>query len=126
MTSELESKIYKSIHRNVIWGAEREDVLHTLSVNSITGERAEELYARARGDRIAMIRSEATRKAIKGLGSLGTSVIVWLTFGLGIGAITRTIIIICALLAVWGVWQLADGVVTALFASSKKGSIAAD
>lgn len=66
-TPELEERIYQDTVRAVIWGAEREEVFQKLLVNGISGPQAEELYTRARGERLALLRSAALKKAVLGL-----------------------------------------------------------
>ncbi|CAN5432551.1 hypothetical protein BH09VER1_BH09VER1_30750 [soil metagenome] len=120
MTPEREDLIYQDILRAVIWGAEKDDVFHTLKVNDITGERAEELYQSARKERIDMLRSEGTRKAITGTLLLlaGTAMFcIFYSMGvilIGVGAF------------VWGAWRLISGAVEFVIAPTKKGSAVAD
>ena len=126
MTPELETRIYASVLRSVMWDTQRDEILHMLEVNGITGEPAEAMLRRALKERIALLRGEAARKAVKGALLLSGGIALFCIFWFGFGAITRTIFIICAGLGAWGFWCLLDGVLEALLAPSKKGSVTPD
>lgn len=126
MTPELEDRIYNDVARAVIWGSGREEVMHTLEVNGITGAQAEEFYSRAKKERIKQIRSDAMRKAFLGGLILGASIGLFSVFWFGFGAITRLIYIICFGGGVWGIWWLTDGIVSMILAPSKKGPLGAE
>lgn len=124
MTHEHENRIYHDVLHDVLWGSERHDVFHRLEVNGITGEQAETLFAKARKERIALIRSEAMRKVIKGMVLLLAGLGIFLLFWDGAGAITRGVFVTCFVAWAFGGYWLIDGVVAAIFAPTKKGSVA--
>jgi hypothetical protein len=108
----------------VIWDEPREEIFRELAERGITGEDAIQVYEQAKADRIATIRSEAIRRSTLGAlwftGGLGTILILWF----GIGAITRGIFTGCCLAMAVGAWRIIDGVVGALMAPTKRGSLA--
>lgn len=126
MNPDLENRIYGSVRRSVMWGTEREEVLEMLRVNGITGEPAEAMFRRARGERLAVLRSEALRTAARGASLLAVGIALFSAFWFGMGAITRTVFMISGFLAAWGLWLFLDGAMAAFFASSRKGSVAPD
>ena len=126
MTPELETRIYKSVLRSVIWGEPRDEILKMLEVNGITGELAEALFRRAFKERIEIVRGEAARRAAKGALFLSAGIALFCIFWFGFRAITKAMLIICAALVGWGFWCLLNGLVDALLAPSKKGSVAPD
>jgi hypothetical protein len=65
MSPELHSRIYGSVRRAVLWDTARTEVLAMLQVNGITGEAAEEMFRRARSERLSVLRTEATRTAAR-------------------------------------------------------------
>jgi hypothetical protein len=126
MSPELESRIYGSVRRAVMWGEGRDEVFEMLRVNGILGEPAEEMYRRARSERIAQLRTEAIRRAIKGALILAGGIGLFCYFWFGLRAITRNVFVISGLLSAWGLWVFMDGVMAALFAAGKKGSATPD
>lgn len=119
MTPERENLIYQDILRAVLWGSEKDAVFHTLAVNDITGERAEELYQRARRERVALLRSEGKRRAITGaLLLLASIALLCIFYSLGV------VIVLAICTFFWGVWRLVSGTVEFVLAPTKKGSIA--
>jgi len=124
MSSELESRIYRGVLRAVMWGTERAEVFEMLRVNGITGEPAEEMFRRARGQRIAVLCNEAMRKVAKGALLLAAGIALFSGFWFGMGAITRSLFMICGFLTAWGLWWFLGGAMDALLASNKKGSVA--
>jgi hypothetical protein len=94
-----------------------------LQVNGITGAEAEEMFRRARGERIAFLRGEGVRRVIKGSLLLAGGIGLFCDFWLGFRAITFRIFVICGLLGAWGLWWLVDGAVNAFCASARKGSV---
>jgi hypothetical protein len=126
MNSDLETRIYASALRSVLWGSPRSEVLQMLEANGITGDAAEEILRRAAGERVALLRGEAIRKAGKGALLLVAGVTLFCIFWFGFGAITRSVFIIFSLLGGWGAWRLLDGVLEAIRAPSKEGSVSSD
>ena len=60
-------KIYDSVLSEVLWGADRKDVMTILHESGVFGDAAEELFRRARKQRIALIRVAAMRRIGKGV-----------------------------------------------------------
>lgn len=118
--------MYSLVHRMVMWGEPEEDVFYKLKVNGVTSEDAERLYQQARRERVASIRSDSVRKAVKGGLCLGASVVVFCAFWFGMGFIVRPILCACAVALGLGLWWSVGGVVEFLTAASRKGSLADD
>jgi hypothetical protein len=123
MSPELESRIYGSVLRAVLWDTEREEVFKNLQINGITGEAAEEMFRRARSERIAVLRNEAMRLAAKGALFLAGGVALFSVFWFGLGWINRIVFVISGLLAARGLWLLIGGTTDLLLAHSKKGVV---
>ena len=123
MSSELESRIYRGVLRAVMWGTERAEVFEMLRVNGITGEPAEEMFRRARSERIAVLRNEAIRATVKGAVFLAGGAALFSVFWFGFGWINRFVFVISGLLAVRGTWLLVGGATEVLLAPSKRGAI---
>lgn len=66
MTADHQESMYSLVHRMIMWGEPEEDVYYKLKINSITCEDATRLYQQAHRDRVASIRSDSLRKAVKG------------------------------------------------------------
>jgi hypothetical protein len=126
MSPEFETRIYHKVLRSVLWDTKREEIFHMLEVNGITGEAAEEMFCRARSERISLLRSDGVRKALKGALMLAAGATLFWMFWSGLGAITRGVLVICGLLALWGAWWLLDGILNAILAPTKKGSVTPD
>jgi len=126
MSPELENRIYKSVLRAVLWGTERDEIFHMLEVNGITGAPAEEMFRRAWSERVAVLRSEGVRQAAKGALLLAGGCVVFCVFWFGFGVITGRIFVLCGLLGVWGFWWFTSGVLDAIWAPTKKGSVTPD
>jgi hypothetical protein len=123
MSPELTSRIYGSVLRAVLWDTARTEVLEMLQVNGITGEAAEEMFRRARSERISVLRTEAMRTAVKGALFLAGGAALFSVFWFGLGWITRLVFVICGLLAARGLWLFGGGVTDFLLAPSKKGAV---
>ncbi len=124
MNEEHEDRIYQGIRRMVIWDEPRADVFHRLEVNGIVGAKAEEIYGRARAERIAIIRADSIRKTGFGLLLLLAGIGVFFGFWSGLGGITRPVLTLCVLSAAFGVWRFFKGLFGFFCASSKEGSLA--
>ncbi len=123
MSSDPENRMYPSVLRAVLWGTAREEIFEMLQVNGITGELAEEMFRRARAERIALLRSEAIGKAVKGALVLGAGVTLFCSFWFGSHVITRNVFVTSGLMSAWGLWKTVDGTVDAILAPSKKGPV---
>lgn len=126
MSPDLESRVYTSVRRAVLWGQEKAEIFKMLQVNGVTGEAAEAMFRRARGERIAVLRNEAVRAAVKGALLLAGGVGLFCVFWFGVGAINRGVIVISGLMAVRGVWLSIGGVTDLFLAPTKEGSVLGD
>ena len=124
MTEEHEQRLYQIIHRMVIWDESREDVLAKLEVNGITGDKALEMYARARAERITGLRGNAIRKGLAGLLLMGAGISVYWVAWEWLGNITQALMILCFVVTLIGFWKATEGVVGYLFAPTRRGSLA--
>lgn len=123
MSPELESKIYGSVLRAVLEDKERAEVFKKLQVNGITGTAAEEMFRRARSERIAVLRNDAIRATVKGAFFLAGGAALFSVFWFGFGWINRFVFLISGLLAVRGTWLFVGGAAEILLAPSKRGAI---
>lgn len=123
MDDPREDKHYERTLRMVVWGEKREDVYHMLSVNGVTGARADAVYAAARQELIATVHGEGRQKARQGLLLLGASALVFSIFWFGLQFIPR--ILLYAVFAGLGIglWKLVDGFSTMLTSSRKEGPL---
>lgn len=126
MTPELETRLYHEILRDVLWGATRAEIMEKLAGNDVTAERAGELFEKAWRERLAVIRRGTLWKAAKGLAFVLAGLGVFFFHWDGVRAISRGIFVTCFVVWVFGGYWLIDGMVSAIFASSKKGSVASD
>ncbi len=124
MPAEHEELMYEGVRRMVTWDEPRADVFHRLEVNGIVGAKAEEMYAKARAERVAAIRKEGLRAALTGLVLLSSGVGVFAAFLFGMQGMNRMISILCTTAAILGGWRFFKGLFGFLFASSKEGSLA--
>lgn len=124
MNQEHEELIYEGVRRMVTWDEPHDDVFHHMEVNGITGAKANEMYAKARAERVQAIPSESISTAVKGL--------LLLMAGLGIfsGPIfyqqgtTRNTVVISTVAIAFGGWRFFKGIFGYAFATSKEGSLA--
>ncbi|WP_395747140.1 hypothetical protein [Prosthecobacter sp.] len=82
------------------------------------------MYAKARAERMAMIRSDSIKKAALGFGLL-------LLTGVGgaflyMGGIVRSLLVLNAAASVYGLWFFSKGLFYFFFAHTKNGSLAND
>jgi hypothetical protein len=119
-----EDKIYDVIHGMVIWDQPKEDIFRVLEANGLTGARAAELYEMARADRISTIRALGLKRAVIGLTLLAAGVGAFVFFWYVAGFINRGVLGLCCVAAVFGFWKLTDGMLNALMAGTKRGSLA--
>lgn len=130
---------YDVVLKMVLWGEDQEAVMHRLRVNGIEGKRAEEIYAAARRERLAVIRAFGRRDLLLGLAMI--ALCAGITYGLGLDKLSLTrfsegigevlllpwlITLLVVILFAFGIWKCVIGTVELLLASSKKGSIADD
>lgn len=130
---------YDVVLKMVLWGEDRDAVMHRLRVNGIEGERAEEIYAAARRERVASIRAVGRRDLLLGLAMI--VVCAGITYGLGLDKLSLTrfsegigevlllpwlITLLVVILFAFGIWKCVRGTTELLLAPSKKGSVADD
>jgi len=115
--------MYRSVLRAVLWGTERAEVFEMLAANGVTGEEAEAMFRRARSERVAVLRDEAIRKAVKGALLLGGGIALFCFFWFGLRVITRSVFVISGLLGAWGLWKSVDGAMDAILAPTKQGPV---
>jgi hypothetical protein len=126
MDDPTEEPLYEMILGKVLWGEPREEVFHRLSVNGITGERAERIYAAAWSERLTVTRRDYARKAGLGLLLLMGAGAIFCFFWFYVRAISRNVVIgLVAMLGV-GAWKAIDGIAGMIMAGSKEGSVADD
>ncbi len=108
----------------VIWDEPREDVFHRLEVNGIAEAEAQQMYAKARAERMGMIRSDSIKKAALGFGLLllagACGVFLYM------GAVIRPLLVLNAAATVFGLWFFSKGLFYFFFAHTKNGSLADD
>jgi hypothetical protein len=118
-----EPNIYLEVQRAVIWGQSREEVYAIMAGAGITGQLADGMFNKAWGERVAIIRGEASARAVKGAlilaGGLGLFFVFWYV----VGAITRNIFIISGVACLWGGWWLLDGLMNWILAPGRQGSV---
>ncbi len=123
MSPALRESIYRSVERAVLWGESREKVFKILEVNGLVGSEAEELYARARAERISVLRGEGMRRAIRGfmVWTLALSLFLW--FWHDLGFITGRVLMLTSVGFLVGFWWFFDGLLRMLFAPTRTGSV---
>ncbi len=126
MSPESEDRIYENVLREVIWGTERDEVFQLLQANGIAGQPAEQMFQRARNERVALLRNEGIHKAVKGLLLIAAGVALFCGFWYGLGWIMRPVIVISGLLCAWGIWWAVGGTMEVILAPTKRGSVATD
>ena len=104
MSPELEGPIYSDVLREVLWGTGRDEVFRMLQTNGITGAPAEEMFRRARHERLALLRGEGIRKIVNGAVLLVLGTVLFCAFWFGLGWIIRPVIVISGLLSALGFW----------------------
>lgn len=118
--------VYQSVLNMVAWDEDPKSVFRMLEVNGIVGESAQEMYRKARSDRIASIRAECWRRVLVGIVWLAAGIGVFSMFWFGFGWITRSIFVFAGLAGIKGVWTTIDGLAGVAMAPMKKGSLAND
>jgi hypothetical protein len=124
MTDEHEDRIFQGVRRMVIWDEPRADVFHRLEVNGLTGTQAQQMYDKARAERIAIIRGDSIRTVVGGLVLLFASASLFFGFWNGWGFISLgSRVSWGALAAGVGVWRFFKGLFGFFLAASKEGSL---
>ena len=123
MTEEHKERIYQGVRRMVIQDEPRADVFHRLEVNGIDSVEAQQMYDRARAERIAIIRSGSPKNMALGLGLLFAGVGVLFGFSDSSGNMELPVVSLCVLAMVLGTWFFSKGLIYFFFAHTKEGSL---
>lgn len=124
--SEQSERFYDGVLRQVLWGDGRDEILHRLEVNGITGDEADRIFHRAMRERIATIRGGYWRRIVRGglLLAIGVGLfagIAILTEGYRVFNILT--ILVPAGVTAFGAWRFFGGVIGVVTASSRTGPI---
>ena len=115
--------MYRLVLRMVLWGEPKEEVIHKLEVNGITGSEAEEMYRNAFKERVATIRSSHRRNLLTGLIFIGAALGSFCFLWYYVGGITHWLLLICAAAAAIGIVKLLVALFGIMGAASKEGSV---
>lgn len=126
MTDEFKDRIFQGARRMVIWGEPRADVIHRLEVNGIPSDEARQMYERALSERASLLRTEAFKQTVQGLGLLIVALYFFFRLIEGSGTISRHGVSAILLTGFFGVWRFFKGLFGCLFARSREGSLADD
>jgi hypothetical protein len=123
MTDEFKERIFQGARRMVIWGEPRADVLHRLEVNGIPAEEAQQMYERALTERVSILRTQAVKQVVQGLGLLIAAFFFFNrvadgTIGISRGGISAVLLTGCL-----GAWRFFKGLFGCLLARSREGSL---
>ena len=128
MSDEIEQseRFYDGVLRQVLWGDGRDEIMHRLEVNGITGDEADRIFQRAMRERIATIRGGYWRRI--GRGGIVLSIGIGLFAGIailteGFRVFNVLTIFVPAGVTVFGAWRFFGGVIGVLTAASRTGSI---
>lgn len=124
MQADREEKIYGIVLKMVLWGESKEDALHKLRINGIEGAAAEEIYAQARGERLATIQGMCLRKAAMGFALAVAGFGIWAFFWYRLGGISRGLLFLTIGTGIFGLVKFVTSIFGIIFAATKKGSIA--
>lgn len=114
---------YERVLRMVLWGEKRSEVYHAMAVNGIFGERADDLYAEARSERIGVIQAEYWPHLRTGLLLMTAAAATFSICWWGFGFIPRYLLFLdCAGLA-WGVVKIIGGLGGMAMAAAKEGPV---
>ncbi len=126
MTEEHKERIYEGVRRMVFSDEPRADVLHRMEVNGIPEAERQQMYDKARAERMSVIRHAALKQTAAGLA------LMLCAFGVFIGAfnffevVTSEILALCTLIAALGIGFFSVGLYFLLFPHNKTGSLADD
>ena len=121
-----EERIYEQVLRMVLRDEREEDVFLKLEVNGFTGDKAKEMFEKARAVRMSMIRRASLIRFLWGVFwfSLGATIFVPFWFGAKMTS-AHVMVLFLAGFGV-GVWKMTAGVVGFVTASQKRGSVLED
>lgn len=124
MSESLRERIVESVNGMVLHGQPREEVMHKLAVNGITGEEAEAIYGAAMVERVATVHAHYRQKAVKGLLIMGGGLVLLAVCFFVFHGITRRLWILIALALLFGAWYFLSGLSGMLMAKNHEGSVA--
>jgi hypothetical protein len=122
--STREDRIYDQVLRMVLWGEKEEAVFQKLEVNGFTGNKAKEMYAKARAERVSAIRGDCLRSVGWGLLWFGAGSGVFYMFWYVLGGITRLLLMLTVGSMCAGAYMIIRAVIGFLAAPLKEGSLA--
>jgi hypothetical protein len=117
---------YGIVLKMVMWGEDRDEIFHRLSVNGVPDGVAQRLHAHAREDRLRTIRGVYSRRFLVGMALIVAAVAVFVGFWFYLEFIPRIILFCCIVALGIGSWKFIDGLAGYLMAPSQKGSVADD
>lgn len=126
MTDEFKDRIFQGARRMVIWGEPRADVIHRLEVNGIPPDEAQQMYERALAERVSLLRTEAFKQTMQGLGLMLAALFLFNRLAEGSGTISSHGISAILLTGFFGAWRFFKGLFGCLSARSREGSLADD
>ena len=128
---------YEIVLKMVLWDEDRAAIFHRLKVNGVEDERAKSIYAKARSERIKILRAEGLKSLLMGCGGMALAIGIYFIFNLdelsaaefgdgvnGTAVLPWLLGFLGAVAGAFGVWKATEGITDVLFASMKKGSIA--
>ena len=124
--SDRSERLYDGVLRGALWGDGRDEIMHRLEVNGITGDEANRLFQRAMTERVATIRGGYWRRIVAGglFLVLGIGLFVGLAFLTeGFQVFNLLTIAVPACLTLFGAWRFFGGLIGVLTASSRTGPI---
>ena len=124
--SDISERFYDGALRQALWGDDRDEIIHRLEVNGITGDEADRIFRRAMRERIRMIRGGYWRRIVIG----GTMLVVGIALFAGVAILTEGFkvfsiltILVPAGVATFGAWRFFGGVIGVVTASTRTGPI---
>jgi hypothetical protein len=124
--SDTNERFYDMVLRQVLWGDSRDEIMHRLEVNGITGEEADKIFYRAMRERVATIRNGYWRRIIIG----GIFLVIGIAIFAGVGFLTEgfkvfniSTILVPSGIAAFGAWRFFGGLIGIVTASARTGPI---
>jgi len=124
--SDTNERFYEGILRQVLWGDGRDEIMHCLEVNGITGDEADRIFHRAMRERIVTIRCGYRRRIVMG----GILLVVGIALFAGVAFLTEGFmvfniltILVPAGVTTFGAWRFFGGVIGVVTASTRTGPI---
>ena len=73
---------YEIVLKMVLWDEDRAAIFHRLKVNGVEDERAKSIYAKARSERIKILRAEGLKSLLMGFGGVALAIGIYFIFNL--------------------------------------------